>query len=66
MVYCDIMNVWEKTIVDKKGKCVIPQMIREHIGIRPGYKILWISADKKKTTNNADEYLITIAIIEKK
>ena len=66
MAYCDSMNVWEKTIVDKKGKCVIPQMIRDYIGIRPGFKVLWISADKKKPTNNADEYLINIAIIPKK
>ena len=60
------MNIWEKTTVDDKGKCVIPKMIRDYIGIRQGYKILWITADKKKHTNKADEYLINIAIIEKK
>lgn len=60
------MNIWEKTTVDVKGKCVIPKIIREYMGIRPGYKILWIAADKRKNINKADEYLINIAIIEKK
>ena len=66
MAYCDIMSIWEKTTVDKKGKCVIPKTIRDYLGIRPGYKILWISADKRKPANKADEYLIDIAIIPKK
>jgi len=60
------MNIWEKTTVDNKGKCVIPKTIRDYIGIRSGYKILWISVDKKKSTNNTNEYLFNVAIIEKK
>jgi len=60
------VNIWEKTTIDAKGKCVIPKTIRDHLGLHKGYKILWISADKKKKTSNADEYLLNIAIIEKK
>jgi len=56
------MNIWEKTTVDNKGKCVIPKTIRDYFGIREGYKILWIKADVK--TNQ--EYELTISIIEKK
>ena len=52
--------------MDDKGKCVIPKIIRDHIGIRPGYKILWINADKKKSNTHTQEYQLTIAIIEKK
>jgi len=66
MVYSDFMNIWEKTTVDNKGKCVIPKTIRDYIGIRPGYKILWIRADKKKSDTATHEYQFTVAIIEKK
>ena len=60
------MNIWEKTTVDNKGKCVIPKTIRDYIGIRQGYKILWIAADKNKSNTTTQEYQFTVAIIEKK
>ena len=60
------MNIWEKTTVDDKGKCVTPKTIRDYIGIRQGYKILWIAADKKKSNTTTQEYQFTVAIIEKK
>ena len=68
MRYCNIMNIWEKTTIDAKGKAVIPQTIRDHLGIRKGDKILWISADQRKKPSNdkSVEYLLNIAIIPKK
>jgi len=59
------LNIWEKTTVDVKGKCVIPKTIRDYVGIRPGHKILWVAANKEKK-KSAEEINLKIIVIDKK
>ncbi|HEC72488.1 MAG TPA: AbrB/MazE/SpoVT family DNA-binding domain-containing protein [Thermoplasmatales archaeon] len=60
------MDIWERTKIGQKYKTVIPKTLREHLGLREGYKVLWLSFEKNKKFNSKyPAYTIDIVVLPK-
>lgn len=44
-------QIWKKSKVDKKGRCVLPKKLRSKLGLNSYRSILWISAKRGKQDN---------------
>ena len=53
-------QIWKKTKIDEKGRCIIPQKIRRKLGLKRNSSILWISVNHKNGKNN--EFLIEVGV----
>ena len=53
-------QIWKKTKVDAKGRCVLPKKLRKKLGLNSHSSILWISIKRKAGKSN--EFLIEIGI----
>lgn len=53
-------QIWKKTKVDAKGRCVLPKKLRQKLGLNGSSSILWISAKRKDGKDN--EFLIEVGV----
>jgi len=53
-------QIWKKTKVDAKGRCVLPKKLRQRLGLNGHSSILWISAKRKDGKDN--EFLIEVGV----
>ena len=44
-------QIWKKSKVDSKGRCVLPQKLRKKLELNGHSNILWISAKRGKQNN---------------
>lgn len=52
--------IWKKSHVDKKGRCVLPQKLRQRLGLNNHCSILWISVKRKENKDN--EFLLEVGV----
>jgi len=53
-------QIWKKTYVDEKGRCVLPKKLRTKLGLNSNSYVLWISCRHK--TNHDNEFLIEVGV----
>jgi hypothetical protein len=53
-------QIWKKTQVDHKGRCVLPRKLRQKLGLSSGSSILWISAKHKNGKSN--EFILEVGV----
>ena len=53
-------QIWKKSKIDNKGRCVLPQKLRKKLGLATNSTILWISINRKINHNN--EFIIEIGV----
>jgi bifunctional DNA-binding transcriptional regulator/antitoxin component of YhaV-PrlF toxin-antitoxin module len=44
-------TIWKKSKVDKKGRTVLPQKLRQKLGLNGHSQILWIQVNRKNQDN---------------
>jgi len=44
--------IWKRTIIDSKGRCVLPLKLRQRLGLNSNSEILWISVKRKDGKTN--------------
>ena len=53
--------IWKKTYVDNKGRTVLPQKLRQKLGLVNGHSyILWICVNRKNGRDN--EFLLEVGV----
>jgi len=53
-------QIWKKTYVDAKGRCVLPKKLRQKLGLNSNSYVLWISCKHKNGKDN--EFLIEVGV----
>lgn len=53
-------TIWKQSKVDGKGRTILPQKLRQKLGITNHGSILWIQVNRKKTKDN--EFLIEVGV----
>lgn len=53
-------QIWKKSKIDSKGRCVLPKKLRQKLGLNGHSSILWISICKK--TGKANEFTIELGV----
>jgi len=53
-------QIWKKSKVDAKGRCVLPKKLRQKLSLNGHSSILWISAKLKDGKDN--EFLIEVGV----
>ena len=51
-------QIWKRTKIDAKGRCVLPKKLRQKIGLHSQNEILWICVHSQ----SGKEHLYTIEI----
>ena len=53
-------QIWKKTYVDDKGRCVLPKKLRQKIDLNGHSSVLWISVKRK--AGKANEFLLEVGV----
>lgn len=53
-------QIWKRSKVDEKGRCVLPKKLRKKLDIKENSKILWICINRKK--GRVNEFLIEVGV----
>ena len=53
-------QIWKKSKIDVKGRCVLPKKLRQKLGINGHSSILWISAKRKDGKDN--EFILEVGV----
>jgi bifunctional DNA-binding transcriptional regulator/antitoxin component of YhaV-PrlF toxin-antitoxin module len=53
-------QIWKKTKIDVKGRCVLPEKLRHKLGINGHNFVLWISAKRKEGSDN--EFILEVGV----
>lgn len=54
------VSIWKKSKVDSKGRCVLPQKLRQELALNGNSQILWISISQKNGKSN--EFCINVGV----
>jgi bifunctional DNA-binding transcriptional regulator/antitoxin component of YhaV-PrlF toxin-antitoxin module len=52
--------IWKKSYVDYKGRAVLPQKLRQKLGLNSNSVVLWISAKHKEGRDN--EFILEVGV----
>lgn len=44
-------TIWKRTKLDHKGRIVLPQALRQYLGLHSGSEVLWIQIKRKDEPN---------------
>jgi len=53
-------QIWQRSKVDSKGRCVLPQKLRKRLDLKENGQILWICVNRKNGKPN--EFTIEVGI----
>ena len=53
-------QIWKKSKVDGKGRCVLPQKLRQKLELNGNSTILWISVNRENGKDNV--FLIEVGV----
>ena len=53
-------QIWKATVIDAKGRCVLPLKLRQRLGLNGDSQLLWISIHQKPGKTN--EFIIEVGV----
>jgi hypothetical protein len=53
-------QIWKKSNIDNKGRCVLPLKLRQKLGLNSHSIVLWISAKRKNDRDN--EFILEVGV----
>jgi hypothetical protein len=53
-------QIWKKSKIDNKGRCVLPLKLRQKLGLNSHSIVLWISAKRKNDRDN--EFILEVGV----